>query len=318
MALTLQTDLLQCTSLVHTSIWSPVSASVQGVRREIPFAWQLAAPTPGPKTVVLGGIHGNEVCGVHAVRFLLEGFSQGTLTLESGSLVLALGNAEAIAANLRYVGANLNRQFHLDKEPCGTEYELSRAYELRALLQDNVDLLLDLHATSAPSVPYAMIERGSLERTRQFGFPVVVSGWGELGDVSVSGDTQSFVELLGGCAITMENGQLSDPASTDSALETCSRVLSKRGGKGLHPAPTLSSQQFHMTFVQPLKRSGFSYSRQFSNLEPLKPGELIGTDSEESYFAPSDYGSVMILPGNPANLQVGENLFHFGKRVLPH
>ncbi len=316
MSAQLNESILECENLLSSSVWRPVSLQVQGTEALIPLAWRLTAPAAGPHTVILGGIHGNELCGVHALRDLLQQFSTGTYTLQSGSLTLAIGSAEAIRAGRRYIEANLNRQFRFDVAPRGSQYERRRAEELKCLLKDNVDFLLDLHATSAPSKPYAMIETPSLLATRVFGFERIVSGWAELGDSSLAGDTQSFVEALGGCAITMENGQMSDPSSTASAIETCRRVLAQRNVQGIEPAIVHKSQIFHMTFVQPLEQPDFTYVKKFENLEALDRGMLIGRDSVKEHFAPTDYDPFMILPANPANLQLGENLFHYGRKLL--
>lgn len=320
-------ELLHFEPLVSHEVWRDIALDRVGIAppiihtqdsraQPIPLAWRVTSPTPGPHTVVLGGIHGNELCGVHALRFLLQGFSAGSLQLSEGQLTLAIGNVEAILSGQRYVGANMNRQFRDDAEPQGTDYERQRVIELKTLLRDGVDFLLDLHATSAPSQPYAMIERASLPHCVHFGFERVVSGWAELSDVSLLGDTQSYVEAHGGLAITMENGQLSDPGSTESAIQTCHNVLARRGVRGLSPYYSPETQIFHMTEVHRLLQSDFTYRRAFQNLEPLMRGELIGNDSVSEYRAPTDYDAVMILPGNPKNLRVGENLFHFG-RILP-
>jgi succinylglutamate desuccinylase len=243
-------------------------------------------------------------------------FSERRLQLSKGSLVLAIGNAEALQRKVRYVGENMNRQFHLSQAPKGTDYEKRRVEELKAILHSKITLLLDLHATSAPSIPYAMIERPFLERSQDLQFETIVTGWGELGDASVAGDTQTFAESLGAWGITMENGQLSSPSSTDSAIATSLRVLSRMGVEGCPKLEPRRSVIYEMTEVYQQKRNSFRYEKPFSNLEKLERGQLIGADELEQFFAPRDYDAVMILPGTPGpGLKPGENLFHFGRRL---
>ena len=308
-------DLLNFSSLVDSTLIRPCAVSLDGRIQSIPLSWELKAPHEGPRIVLFGGIHGNEWCGVHAIRFLLREFSEKRLQLSEGSLVLAIGNAEALERRVRYVGENMNRQFHLSQPPKGTDYERRRVEELKAILRSKITLLLDLHATSAPSTPYAMIERPFLERSKDLQFETIVTGWGELGDISVSGDTQTFAESLGAWGITMENGQLSSPSSTDSAIATSLRVLSRMGVEGCPKLKPQLSEVYEMTEVYQLKRSSFRYEKPFSNLEKLERGQLIGADEREQFFAPRDYDAVMILPGNPSVLKPGENLFHFGRRL---
>ncbi|MGH8848422.1 MAG: succinylglutamate desuccinylase, partial [Polaromonas sp.] len=39
---------------------------------------------PGPRLLVLGAVHGNEVCGTHAITQILTELDSGTLAVERG------------------------------------------------------------------------------------------------------------------------------------------------------------------------------------------------------------------------------------------
>jgi succinylglutamate desuccinylase len=56
---------------------------------------------------MFGGIHGDEVSGVHAIEKLLFDFFGGTKTLVRGSLTLTRGNEHALAEERRELSPNL-------------------------------------------------------------------------------------------------------------------------------------------------------------------------------------------------------------------
>src|SRR3989338_5788285 len=99
---------------------------------------------PGPTLVILGGVHGNERCGVDAVGNIVD--ETDVLEPATGKIILLFGNPDAIRANTRFVTHDLNRLFvseALEADCSCTEHR--RARELRAIL-DEADILLDIHA----------------------------------------------------------------------------------------------------------------------------------------------------------------------------
>ena len=51
-------------------------------------AYQFAGLVPGPRLIVLGGVHGNEVCGSIAIRRVLGEFERGERVVRRGLLTL--------------------------------------------------------------------------------------------------------------------------------------------------------------------------------------------------------------------------------------
>lgn len=122
--------------------------------------WCVHANAPGPQMGFIGGVHGNEAAGIAVITRLVEAFKTGKLILTRGTLTLALGNLEAIAANARSTAPerDLNRCFgpRVMRET-GTSSEARRAHELARALQ-RLQIGVDLHATNLPSTPFLVAQ----------------------------------------------------------------------------------------------------------------------------------------------------------------
>ena len=65
---------------------------------------------PGKTLAVMGGVHGNEVCGPAAITRLLSDLDSGVIVLQRGTLqVIPVANPRAYAQKTRFVERNLNR-----------------------------------------------------------------------------------------------------------------------------------------------------------------------------------------------------------------
>lgn len=91
------------------------------------------------KILVIGGMHGNETLGLKVVKLF-----QDNHVLEVDTL---LANEQAIEANCRFVGQDLNRSFPGDSK--SDKYELKRAYEILKTAR-KYDVVLDFHNTYCP------------------------------------------------------------------------------------------------------------------------------------------------------------------------
>jgi len=102
------------------------------------------------KLAIIGGTHGNELTGI----YLLKKFQKSPELVKRSNFetLTILGNPKAITANKRFIDVDLNRCFSSPDlaNPNLTEYEQIRAKEIaQQLKKEKVDLLLDLHTTTA-------------------------------------------------------------------------------------------------------------------------------------------------------------------------
>ena len=192
----------------------------------IPYAHVLDSGKPGPQVAITALVHGNEVCGAHALDLLLrEKFKPA-----KGKLTLIFCNVAAYTrfdpdepTASRFVDEDMNRVWGanaLDSER--RSIELDRAREIEPLLSE-IDLLLDLHSMQQPSPPLMLA--GPLAKGRAFaakvGVPAtVVADQGHkaglrMRDYGGFGDASSAKN-----ALLVECGQHWEQASRDVAIET--------------------------------------------------------------------------------------------------
>ena len=120
---------------------------------------------PGPRLLVLGAVHGNEVCGSHGITQILAEIDSGTLTIERGSVTFVpITNPLACQLKQRVGDRNLNRNMAPSAIP--QDFEDRLANVLCPLLEAH-DVLLDLHSFHTGGAPFVMIgpqdNQGTLE-----------------------------------------------------------------------------------------------------------------------------------------------------------
>lgn len=116
-------------------------------------------PEGPPEVAAVGAIHGDEPCGVRAIeRFLAAG---PTDRIER-PVALVVANERALAADERYVEADLNRVFPGD--PDGEAHEVRLAHRLRAVLGDA--FVLGFHSTVSSDEPFGTLAHLTPEKAR--------------------------------------------------------------------------------------------------------------------------------------------------------
>jgi predicted deacylase len=185
------------------------------------------APIAGPRLVVIGLVHGNEVVGGHVLARLAEAVHGG---LVRGSILAVRANEEAARIGKRHTpdGSDLNRMWDhatlqrlLATPEQARSYEQRRALELAPLLCEG-SAILDLHSTSLPSTPFLVMRDDQRHAAAAFALQVqrVVTGLHE--GAILSGGTAPDVGLKRGessprLGFTLESGQHADPANVERA-----------------------------------------------------------------------------------------------------
>jgi predicted deacylase len=291
---------------------------------------------PGPRLILLGGVHGNERCGSVALERLVAALDTGELRLERGTLtVVPVANPLARALGRREGDRNLNRMLRPTAVP--RDHEDRIANRLCPLL-DAHDALLDLHSFHTAGEPFAMIgpedNDGPLEpfalaaREQAFalalGAPRLVEGWldtyargvrrraarGAPGADSEYGvGTTEYMRSRGGCAVTLECGQHDDPEAPAFAWTAVRRALVHLGLVTTAVEPAAGPRELlRLVEVFDREHADDRLARAWTSFEAVRAGEPIGIRRDGTAVAAPADGRV-VFP-NP-NAAPGAEWFYF-------
>lgn len=239
---------------------------------------EIRGSQAGPVSIILAGVHGDELCGVQAIQEITPG-----LEVARGVVRFVFGNPRALAAHVRYTEENLNRMFGEDEVYSARvrqSYEFRRAQELKQLFHD-ADALLDLHASHTPeSIPFAICERNAADLVRYLPVKRVVSGF----DAVQPGGTDYYMNSLGKIGICIECGYINDSSAFDVARDSILAFLVARGHidgqRQTYPQSNTHIDQLYRT-----KTDRFRLAQPFSDFAQIDTGELIGHDGDEEIRA---------------------------------
>lgn len=278
-------------------------------------------PQPGPNVLVQALTHGNEICGAHALVWLLEqGFRP-----QRGRLTLVFANVEAFSRfdpdaphRSRFVDEDLNRVWSDDAllGPLDS-VERRRARALRPFV-DAADLVLDIHSMHEDCRPLMVC--GTVDKNADYARALGVPGVLLIDTGHPAG--LRMVERGGFSdpaspkrALLIECGQHWARASCDVAVDTLVRFLALTGLAD--SAWALQHQRVPTPQRQRLVRVTEAVVAQSSDFRFLVPavglgvvpraGTPIAQDGDRVWLAPYD-DTVLVMPSlahvRPGNTQV--------------
>ena len=123
----------------------------------------------GPVIVLIGGLHGNEATGVHAIVNVFRSIEEWNLDFK-GKIIGLIGNTRAYDAGKRFINYDLNRCWReefvdnlmYNHDPSTEQAEDLELLELLGDINAHVDsrepkILVDLHATSSENGNFIVI-----------------------------------------------------------------------------------------------------------------------------------------------------------------
>lgn len=296
----------------------------------------FASDQPGPRLVVLGGVHGDEVCGTQAIERVLAELAAGRLGLRRGELTLVpVANPLARRRGRREGERNLNRSFQPSAHP--TDYE-ARITNLLCPVLARHDVLLDLHSFQSAGAPFAMIgprdntdglepfaradEEGRLAAA--LGVPCVVEAWldvyaarlarlGQADDAAALAfgwGTNEYMRSQGGIAVTLECGQHQDPAAPEVAYRAIHAALHLLGlsAQARPAAVAAPARVLRLVGVTDRVREGDRLVRDWASFDPVGQGQPIGVRADGSTVAAERDGCI-VFPN--AGARPGTEWFYF-------
>ncbi len=260
---------------------------------------------PGPTSMVLVGVHGDERCGVEALARILP-----SLRIARGRVFFACGNPRAIKMNARFAETNLNRMFRPEASLSEVEkksYEYARAGFLKKYL-DQAGALLDVHASFTPdSHRFVICEPNGFGITAFLPVDLVVSGF----DAVEPGGTDYYMNRAGRIGICLECGYLKDPSSTRLAEKGIYAFLAALGHLGDAPLQCARPRHVRMYQLYLTRTDNFVLREPFSDFTELPAGTLIGRDGREDIR--TDRDSVILFARDRHS--PGEEAFLLGEYV---
>ncbi len=235
----------------------------------------------GVSSVILAGVHGNEIAPVKILEKTLQ-----ELSIENGTLYYGYGNPKAIYENKRYIDDNLNRLFYDGNisEKTLNAYEFGRMQLLKKYF-DKSDILLDLHTSSIKnSMPFIICEPNAYEIIKYIPVEYVVSGF----DKHEPGGTDYYMNKSKKIGICVECGYLDSAESENIARLSIVSFLSAIGQideQNLKPKPKKYFRVFYKHYAQNEK---FTLSKQFENFETVQKGQTIGFDGQQHITTPKE------------------------------
>lgn len=263
---------------------------------------RITGPHPGATLLCIGGLHGNEPAGVHALLRVVDRLAPRRGEMR-GELVALAGNRAALAAGRRFLARDLNRGW----TPARVERLRAQArldggaedveqVELLATIEEVVEqargpvYLLDLHTTSGPGGPFT--DFGDTLPNRAFAKHLRVPMILGLEEV-VEGTLQAYLARHGIAGVTFEAGQHDEPAAVDRAeagiwlaveavgLLPAGRVREAAEGRKLLRRETgrlpRVLEMYHRQPVGP--EDAFVMRPGYRNFQRVRRGEVVADDA---------------------------------------
>lgn len=289
----------------------------------IPYATTIDSGRPGPHVMVNALTHGNEVCGAHAIQYLVD----VGLRPRQGRLTYAFSNVGAYlnfdidhSSASRYLDEAFNRVWspsvlHGPRQ----SRELTRAREMRPLI-DSVDFLLDIHSMQTMTAPLMLsgLQEKGRRLARAVGVPdLIVADAGHSAGARMR-DYRDFAdERSPKTALLVECGQHWELRARDIAIETMLRFLLAVGTLApedvagrLPPGSPARQKTIEVTDAITIETDRFRFAENFIGLEVIgRKDTVIAHDGDRPIATPYD-NCVLIMPNR--RLQKGQTAVRLG------
>ena len=301
------------------------------------FIGEFHGDEDGPVLVFFGGIHGNESSGVVALVQVMDEIKRLQPKI-CGSIYAITGNMHSLEKEQRFEKEDLNRIWTKDRIrriEKGTYFE----DELNADEREQIELFhigkeifakhkhqvycIDLHTTSAPTVPFITLNDTLINRNFATKFPVpVIVGIEEF----LVGPLLSWVMEIGYPSLAFEAGEHYSKDSIDyhKAFVWLSLVhgglISEEEAPdfGKHHLKLAASNADHGKVFEVYHRKGvvpeerFKMKPGYANLQPVVKGERLADNIDGAILSPED-GRVFM----PLYQSQGSDGFFLAREVAP-
>jgi len=309
---------------------NPPQTSLQHLRIH-----RFSALERGPRLIVTGAVHGNEVAGTRGIERVLGEIERGEVPIVCGTVTFVpVTNPLAYAKGERFGDRNLNRRLLPSTSPRDNEDRIANL--LCPLLAEH-DVLLDLHSFRSPGEPFVLRgpadNGGALEPfgraadearlAAHVGVRRIVDGWMEVyaagvarrrtlrltpeavnEDPAYGVGTTEYMRTVGGYAVTLECGQHEDPAAPEAARHAIRQTLALLEIAALPLAPPRGPFEC-LTLATVVDRHAAAdrFVKDWTSFDRLSAGELIAVRADGVEVRAPEAGYIVFpdhaaLPGH--------------------
>jgi len=253
-----------------------------------------------PAVLLSVGVHGDETGPIEMVAHAIEALSRSPGELDV-DLMLCVGSIDAIAVGKRFIDADLNRMFRLQRGDLAGTFEAGRADDIIAATRGFFEGAgarrwhLDLHTAIRGSrypkfaiVPQLIADDARTELIAWLG----VAGIEAVIMNPASAGTYSYwtAEQHGAAASTVELGRIGTLGQNDlSQFSEASSALAgllRGSSRGQGKAPLVFDTAQSITKLS--DQFTMSFGRGTENFTPLRKGDIIATDGDTVYTVQHD------------------------------
>lgn len=250
--------------------------------------------TEGPIIGFIGGIHGNEICGVEAINKIIKQIDNCEINLKVGEIkFLPIANPEAYKAKKRFCEINLNRVFIKKEDP--KLYEEKLAQEVIKFIE-SCDVIIDLHSNHVGGEPFVFQDFSDDKSTaliNDLPIKAIMKGWVELYGESEDTTSIDYTYEVGKYGVTIECGAHDDPSSIDVAYKCI--IASLQHFNAIDIVEDISIEKQYMTLQSFISMpKGGKFIKDWLHGDIVKKDEEIGTDSEGNIYKSDNEGFICL------------------------
>ncbi len=263
-----------------------------------PKVFRVRGTVPGYKLLVLGAVHGNEICGTYAIHRLLHKIELKTIRIETGELIF-VPIANPYANNIF--------PHHVNPEKKEEQF----ANQLVELIHE-CDYLIDLRAFPSEGRPFAFevfSDRKNKNFIESLGIQKVV--------VDIQREQNSFepaqcAREFGKVSAVIECGQNTDPLSANVAYTAIFNGLKYLKMIGVPSKKTeyIQKYQVYQTVIRP---EGYRFVNAWKTFDPINIDQVIAANDSTSKVLTASQDSVILMPYDEA--EVGAEWYFLAKEM---
>lgn len=273
---------------------------------------------PGRRVFIIGGMHGNELTGILVVHQLCKDLENKKLQIKKGALSFALGNPEAIKRNHRMAHdeIDMNRQFTIDISSKKSELDGVKRAQKIAHQIENSDIVIDIHSTNRPSLPFISTKIDSAhEKIYQWfdrSYVLEDPSYILAGHIASSDE---YADYKGAVGICLETGFAEDISKVQSVMTSIKNLLiSEELIEGIVPETQKKSYPcYTLSNAVMYDERGFVFAKQIKghSFEKIKKDEVFAYQGSSPVTAP--YDGVIVFPASEKFFRIGRPACYIAK-----